>query len=159
MRDCIKCGTSFEAPSHRVGFCSDACRITHRRTYNIWYQMIQRCHNDSASRYDDYGARGITVCAGWRDFANFLSDMGYAPPELQLDRIDGDGDYCFGNCRWTTRAENQNNRRNTKRLTYRGVTQPLALWAAGAGLTPKQLNARLFAGWSVERAIEEPLHV
>jgi len=75
--------------------------------------MRQRCFNVNAVSYPNYGGRGITVCERWRgSFDNFLADMGESPgPEFSLDRIDVDGNYEPGNCRWATRKEQRANRR------------------------------------------------
>lgn len=83
------------------------------RIYDIWTQMVQRCHNSRNARYADYGGRGITVCERWRDFVNFYADMGERPAGRSLDRIDNDLGYSPENCRWATNTEQRRNRRDT----------------------------------------------
>jgi len=68
--------------------------------------MIQRCTNPKVWSWKHYGGRGITVCDPWRhSFENFLADMGERPEGLTLDRINNDGNYEPGNCRWATPSE------------------------------------------------------
>jgi hypothetical protein len=77
-----------------------------------WSAMIQRCTNPKASKFKDYGARGIKVCARWRkSFANFLADVGERPARKTLDRIKNEGNYKPGNVRWATPLEQQRNKR------------------------------------------------
>lgn len=83
-------------------------------TYNSWQAMWQRCTNPKAPKYARYGGRGISVCDRWRDFVDFLEDMGVRPDGTTLDRIDGDGNYEPGNCRWADWHEQAANRSNTK---------------------------------------------
>jgi hypothetical protein len=87
--------------------------------YRSWVEMRRRCSNPNFIGYAHYGGRGITVCRRWDDFAAFLADMGTKPsPAHSIDRINPDGHYEPGNCRWTTPKEQANNRRPRQKVDY-----------------------------------------
>lgn len=81
--------------------------------------MKQRCNSPNAINYADYGGRGIKITDRWLDpehgFENFLADMGERPEGTSIDRIDPDGNYEPGNCRWATWTEQANNKRMSRR--------------------------------------------
>jgi hypothetical protein len=100
------------------------------------------------------------VCRRWREsFEAFYSDMGPRPTSgHSIDRIDNDGDYEPGNCRWATRSEQQNNRRASRYISFNGKRMTVEQWAEYLGMSRDTLTKRL-NNWSVERALTEPIDV
>lgn len=85
--------------------------LGHTRLNWVWSAMIQRCTNPNNKRWESYGGRGITVCARWRSFENFLADMGKRPRGLTLERLNNDKGYEPANCAWRSHTNQANNRR------------------------------------------------
>jgi hypothetical protein len=128
------------------------------RTFRIWTNMKTRCFNPKGSSYAHYGARGITVCEEWRgSFEQFLADMGEAPARMSLDRIDTNGPYSKANCRWATQQQQMSNTRATRLIPCDGELMPMSEAARRKGIKPATVHARLKQGWSVERALSEPV--
>ncbi len=105
--------------------------------YGTWRLMLRRCKNASDHAYGRYGGRGIDVCERWHDVAAFIEDVGPRPSDQHsLDRIDNDGDYEPGNCRWATAAEQ---RRNSRRTTLNLVSVALIRHMARRGSHQRDL--------------------
>jgi hypothetical protein len=79
--------------------------------------MLRRCHDPNHPQYADYGGRGIMICDRWQnDFWAYVNDIGPQPAEgMSVDRIDNDGNYEPGNCRWATPSQQSYNRRRSRR--------------------------------------------
>jgi hypothetical protein len=104
--------------NHRHG---NAARGKQSPEYIVWNSLKTRCLNPKSSSYVHYGGRGITVCPEWRDsFEAFLRDVGPRPEGHTLDRIDTNGNYEPGNCRWATQEEQANNRRADAQVLVNG---------------------------------------
>jgi hypothetical protein len=124
--------------------------------YRVWANMKERCTRPANNGYADYGGRGITVCARWADdFGAFLADMGPRPtPQHTIDRIDNDGNYEPGNCRWATKAEQAFNRRSTVVVVRDGTEMALTAYARAEGICDKTLWYRhRLLGESLDEAV------
>lgn len=126
------------------------------RLYVIWRGMMSRCNDPRHDHYMNYGGRGISVCEEWRSFLPFREwaiANGYTD-EMSIDRIDNDGDYQPGNCRWVTQKAQCNNRSNNRRISYRGSTYTVTEFAEILNAPVYSIRNHLRAGWSVERMAE-----
>ena len=129
--------------------------------YASWRAMINRCCQPGSSRYRRYGGRGITVHPEWRhSYLAFVRDMGPKPEPkhaYSLDRIDNNGPYSPGNCRWATMGQQQNNRITNHRMTHNGQSRTLTEWALVAGIPRGAFKRRIYMGWSIADAVSLPL--
>lgn len=122
--------------------------------YMTWVRMRRRCDNPECDDYGNYGARGIKVCVRWIRFVNFLADMGRRPGKgYMIDRIDVNGNYEPGNCRWATIKESNRNKRTIRILTIDGVTKTLPQWCDESSTNIETVRSRLRRGWSNKEAV------
>lgn len=123
-------------------------------TYKSWSSMIQRCTNSNHDDFHNYGGRGITVLDRWLSFDAFHKDMGTRPPVgYSIDRIDVNGNYGPGNCRWATTKEQQSNKRNSLIVEAHGMAMGVAEWSALTGVSEAAMRARLDRGTPPERSM------
>lgn len=109
---------------------------------------MDRCYREKAANYYLYGGRGIKVCEEWHNveaFEKWAISNGFEKG-LTLDRIDVNGDYCPENCRWATRKQQANNRRNTISVTIDGITKTLSEWADFSDICWSTINNRYHDG-------------
>jgi len=159
LRDgsCTSCGCYNR---ERVNEATSSHKMTRSREYNIWIRMKQRTTNPKYPEYNYYGGRGITMCPEWASsFEAFITDMGRSPTsDHSVDRIDVDGPYSPGNCRWATPLEQGEHRRDNLYISFNGETLHLAAWARKLKINYGTLRSRLQVyGWPVERALTTPV--
>ncbi len=161
---CVEHGEEHEALPNNVaaGRGLHCCRVAAGRhgkhhmtgtpTWRSWEGMRARCRRPTDPEWLNYGGRGICVCQRWTEsFEAFFEDMGERPPGRTLDRIDRDGDYEPGNCRWATLEEQNNNKRSNRIVKFMGQQMTVAQAARASGIPAGTLKARLYKGWDESR--------
>jgi len=139
----------------------DGKRQPSRTEFIIWMGIKRRCYNPNEKSYPNYGGRGIEMCEEWKnDFLCFLNDMGERPSSSHsIDRINNEGNYSKVNCKWSTRIEQNNNRRTNVILTLNGVTKTAPQWAEHLGISSKNICKRKRKGWSDEKCLDTKRYV
>ena len=127
--------------------------------YDLWHSMVARCYDPRQVSYPYYGAKGITVCREWRNsFHTFRRDMSPRPEGTSLDRIDPTQGYSKANCRWATITEQNNNKSDTRHITFNGKTMNMTAWAREIGTSPAALHHRIAKmGMAIEDALTIPV--
>lgn len=126
-----------------------------RNEYRSWKDMRSRCNNPRDSDYKDYGGRGIAVCEKWSSFRQFFADMGVKPDRTTLDRMDVNGNYEPGNCRWATAKEQANNKRTNVYISISGVEKTLQEWSDFYGVRRETARWRMKQGWTIESVFKQ----
>lgn len=133
---------------------------THGRSkskiYKLWHRILDRCYDSNSKDFQNYGGRGIKVCDRWRQFENFLADMGDRPHGKTLDRRNNALGYSPENCRWATWNQQARNRRSNRIITVLGVTGCVYDVSDHFQISGKLVTSRLVKGWTPERAITQP---
>lgn len=151
---CKACATSVAKRGH-----GNAVSSAVSSEYNSYIHMLQRCHNENNKDYARYGGRGIIVCDLWRDsFEAFYMMMGPKPKGHTIERIDSNGNYEPGNCRWASRAEQTVNKGDNIKVTIDGETKVVSEWARDdrCPVSAQTVYKRIARGWEPSKAILEP---
>lgn len=128
------------------------------RLYRIWRCMKNRCMDSKNKNYSLYGGRGISVCERWMNFACFREDMGEPTTESHsIDRINGNGNYEPGNCRWATPKMQGQNKKGTIWITIKGKTKCLTEWCQHFGIARGTIHSRHSNGEVWGEAIFRPI--
>lgn len=133
--------------------------MSRTKIYKVWASMVSRCSNPDDHAFEHYGARGINVCDQWKaSFARFLEDMGQRPTDgHSIERVNNDLGYGPGNCVWIKQERQAQNTRKVRRFSFRGSVMTLRQISEHYGMPLASLNRRLEAGWTIERAVMQPL--
>ena len=135
--------------------------MSETRQFEIWSGIKKRCDNKNSKAYPYYGGRGITYDPKWRTFEGFWEDMKDTySDDLELDRVDINGDYCKLNCRWVSGDENKKNKgmyftnKTGVPNTYLGVNKGIdTLYAKIVGDGKTIRKAYSLRKYSIEEAI------
>lgn len=161
---CLNCGRGFSKATVGAKCCSISCHFALRRRVSVdrraeyfaWFDMRRRCLNSSHKNFPSYGARGIAICSRWiESFDNFYADMGPRPPGMTLERVDNDGQYSPGNCKWDTQRAQRNNTRKNVFLTHEGRRATRSQWSAITGMATGTIRTRIASGWPADRALTQ----
>lgn len=133
--------------------------MSNTKMYHKWESMKQRCLNPNNPYFENYGGRGISVCLEWYDFVNFRDwclENGYSD-DLELDRIDNDGNYEPDNCRFINHVANNYNKRTNARYRFKGKMLTVKELSEVSGINPATIRKRLFKGMTAKEAVETPV--
>lgn len=130
-----------------------------KKVRNIYSKMKDRCYKEYSKSFKDYGARGITICDEWlkspKAFYKWAFENGYKEG-LEIDRINNNKGYGPSNCRWATRLEQANNKRNNLFIEYKNETKTLAQWCRLFNLPYRKTHKRIYLyKWNIERALTD----
>jgi len=133
--------------------------LTKLKEYQIWCSIKGRCYNSNNKHFCNYGERNIKMSEEWlNNPIKFIEDMGLRPSNKHsIDRINNNGNYCKENCKWSTKKEQQNNRRVTIMVEYNNQNKPLTEWCDLLKLNYKRIESRIRLGWDYKDAFEKPL--
>ena len=157
--DNLSCGCFWkERIAEKARVNSKTHGLSNTRIYKEFRNINDRCYNPNNPSYANYGGRGISVCDEWRGIGNFLNFYNWSmangyKDDLTIDRVDVNGNYEPGNCRWVDWETQYNNTTKTVKLTFNGETMSVAQWARKLGFDRHTLYSRIKIGLPIEEVL------
>lgn len=131
-----------------------AAPLSQTPEFLIWKGMRQQCTNKNHSNYRYYGGKGIRICPRWKQFKNFLNDMGPRPTsQHNLIRKNKNQGFNPRNCEWGLHSKACATRSTCNMIAFNGKKQSIAAWARELGYSRAVLSYRINRGWSVSDAL------
>lgn len=158
------CGCKMDIIHKNIAKVNYVNGLSQDRIGRIYHNMINRCRNSKMPMYKYYGALGITFCDEWeplkngfKNFCDWAFQNGYSE-KLTLDRIDPNGNYEPSNCRWVDLYVQANNKRKTKRYSYKGEELTISEISRKYNIGYFSLYSRVERlGWDIKKAVETPI--
>ena len=134
--------------------------LSETSTYTAWKGMKSRVKGKDDICIKHYLNKGITICERWQNsFENFMLDMGERPTGMTLDRIDNNGNYEPGNCRWTTQKQQVANTCRTIYVDFKGQKTCLKHACQEGNVNYDAVRSRLRAGREPQEAFTTPFRL
>lgn len=161
-----KCGEIFYKSTADLNRRNNLCKYRNikynkeqKKIRNVYFKMKDRCYRKNCKSFNDYGGRGITICDEWlknpKSFYEWSFKNGYKD-NLEIDRIDNNKGYSPDNCRWATKLEQANNKRNNLFIEYNNETKTLAQWCRLLNLPYRKTHKRIYMyKWDIEKALTD----
>lgn len=126
------------------------------RLYRTWIDIKSRCFSPNTGYYSEYGGRGITMCAEWREdfvaFREWAMSNGYRD-DLTIERLDVDGGYAPHNCTWIPMSSQSINRRATRFVDFRDLTMTAIEFSKAFQINHHAVLRGINRGWTADRII------
>lgn len=130
--------------------------------YRVWHGMIERCYNRNSVGWEYYGAKGIIVCAEWKN--SYISFREWALKNnwqkgLHIDRINNTRNYEPNNCRIVTPLKNANNKDQNIKVEVDGLIISFrdALRKYNLEDHAAAIWGRMHRGWTFEESVKTPI--
>lgn len=159
----ISCGCyAKETARKKMKELASTHNLSNSRLYKVYTSIKSRCYTKNNPEYKSYGERGIIMCEEWKKnfkaFYNWAIQNGYDETadfgKCTIDRIDNNGNYEPSNCRWVSMKEQSLNKRNNRKIEYKGEIYTVKEISKIKNCSYGAIQWRLNNGWSGNEIFE-----